>query len=302
MSTDTGPVLFEQRLGDVYRARLRDHGPRDHPDEAAWEAFASGAMTREARLRLADHVVSCERCREVYEAVRVLMEEAPGVNHDFRTVARVLISPAWWRQHAPSLALAATLGVAVAAAALYVSNRPGEPAGVTTGDAPPVAAPPPEAAAPAPPVFRLALVKPDVELPADLIVTSRGASGAGARRFLERFGEAIAPYREGRFEEAAARLEGLTAAHGDVPEVWFYLGVSRLFAGRAADALEALDQPGVAAAAGDDLMWQRAVALERLGRTQESEAVLRALCARAGRYRDQACGTVGASDARPSPR
>lgn len=103
------------------------------------------------------------------------------------------------------------------------------------------------------------MVAPDVQLPADLITTTRGTAAAEARAFLESFGCAIGPYREGRCEEAAKRLASLTPQHGHVAEVWFYLGVSQLFAGRPTDALDAFDRPGVAAAVGDDVQWQRAV-------------------------------------------
>jgi hypothetical protein len=300
MSTDTGPSLTDDRLGAAYRARLRRHGAQDHPGEADWEAYASVAMDGEARARLADHVVVCELCREVYDAVRVLMEEAPAIDAEAPTGGRVTPRRQWWR-YASALALAASLLLVVAAAAVYLTSRGGEPVHVTTDATTPVAPTQLEPAASLAPAYRLAMVTPDVRLPADLIVTSRGAAGVDARQFLERFGDAIAPYRQGRFDEAAARLGRLSAIDGDVPEVWFYLGVSHLFAGRPEDALKAFDRPGVAAAGGDDLQWSRAVAIEWLGRARETDAVLRALCAGAGPHRDRACAALRAGEA-PLPQ
>jgi hypothetical protein len=300
MSTNSGASSFEQRLGEAYRARVRERGARDHPDEAVWEALATGTLDPAARARLADHVVVCAPCLGLLEAVRTLMEQAPAAGVRAAAVARPIPGQPWWRRHAPLLALAASLLLVVAAAAAYLAGRRDGPARVTSDAGTPEHVPRAEPPRPVTPAFRLAMVKPDVRLPADLIVTSRGAAGAETRRFLAQFGEAIGPYREGRFDEAATRLARLADARGDVADVWFYLGVSHLFAGRAADALKAFEQPGVAAAAGDDLPWQRAVALERLGRAQDSDAVLRALCTRAGPYRDRACAALS-EGAVPSP-
>ena len=290
------PASGDQRLLEVYRARLRRGDSLEHPDEAAWEAFASGTIEPEARRRLADHIVSCGPCRDVYEAVRVLMEGAPAIDLGAPAASVAPGATLSWRRHAPALAMAASLVVVVGLLATYVSRRPGEPAPVSTdssaGTAPAPAGAPAGTAEPVGPTFRLTMVTPDVQLPADLITTTRGTAGAQARSFLDGFGHAIAPYREGDFDEAAHRLAALTRQHGDVAEVWFYLGVSHLFAGRPAEALAAFDHPGLASAIGDDLLWQRAVALERLNRPQESDVVLRTLCRRDGPHHARACAAL----------
>ena len=284
----------DRRLREAYRARPRADESRAHPDEAAWEAFASGEMETETRRRLADHVVSCATCREIYDAVRVLIDGAPAIDREVTGARSAPGATASWRRYAPALAMAASLVVAVGAVTLYLSQRALTPAPIEAGAAPTPAAPVAAAATsePTSPIVRLAMVAPDVQLPADLITTTRGPSAAGARAFLEEFGHAIAPYREGRYEEAARRLRILTPKHGHVAEVWFYLGVSQLFAGRPTDALDAFDRPGVAAAVGDDVQWQRAVALERLGRRAESDVILATLCGRDGPLRANACAVL----------
>jgi len=284
----------DRRLREAYRARPRADESRAHPDEAAWEALASGEMETEARRRLADHIVSCATCREIYDAVRVLIDGAPLIDRDVAGARSAHGATASWRRYAPALAVAASLVVVVGAVTLYVSQRsiapePTEAGAVPTPAAPVAATPTSE---PPSPVFRLALIAPAVQLPADLITTTRGTAATEARAFLESFGDAIGPYREGRYEEAAKRLESLAPQHGHVAEVWFYLGVSRLFAGRPTDALDAFDRPGVAAAVGDDVQWQRAVALERLGRRAESDAILATLCGRDGPLRANACAVL----------
>lgn len=293
MTSGTDPFPPDRSLSRAYRAHLAGRPPGDHPGEDAWEAFASGTMDGDARRRFADHVVSCAACREVHDAVRALMEGAPAIDPGALAAGAAASGPGTWQRRAPALALAAGVVLAVAAATFYLSGTRDDAVGTVAGPAPSVEAAP-RAVAPEPvaPSSRLALVKPDVQLPADLVVTTRGVAGADARRFLERFGEAIAPYREGNFDEAAVRLTRLAASDGDVHDVWFYLGVSQLFAGRPAEALRAFDRPGLADAIGDDLLWQRAVALERLGREDELDVVLRSLCGREGPYREQACAAA----------
>ncbi len=284
----------DRRLREAYRARPRADESRAHPDEATWEAFASGALEPDARERLADHIVSCATCREIYDAVRVLIDGAPAIDRDVTGARSARGATASWRRYVPALATAASLVAVVGAVTLYLSQRSITPAPTEAGTAPTPAAPVAAAGASAPSAsaFRLTMVAPDVQLPADLITTTRGTAAAEARAFLESFGYAIGPYREGRYEEAAKRLASLTPQHGHVAEVWFYLGVSQLFAGRPTDALDAFDRPGVAAAVGDDVQWQRAVALERLGRRAESDVILATLCGRDGPLRANACAVL----------
>lgn len=304
MTSDADRSPLDRAIREAYRSRPRGRSPTVHPDENAWEAFASGTLDEDARVRLADHVVSCEACREVYEVVCALMDGAPAIDPDVPVAAAGLEREVGvWRRHAPALALAATVTLAVGAAAIHFAAPRQEATEAVTAVVPTIEAPAgPPAPGPTRTPYRLAMVKPDVQLPTDLVVATRGTAATEAQRFLERFGEAIAPYREGRYEDAVARLASLATARGDVAEVWFYLGVSQLFAGRPAEALASFDRPGVADAVGDDLLWQRAVALERLGREPEVDALVRALCERDGPYREQACAAVAEGVRTPSGR
>ncbi len=299
MTSDPDRSPLDRVISEAYRSRPRGRSPTGHPDENAWEAFASGTLDEDARVRLADHVVSCEACREVYEVVCALMDGAPAIDPDVPVAAGLERQPGVWRRYAPALALAATVILAVGAAAIYLATPRQEATEGVTAVVPTIEVPA-GSPAPQPTPYRLAMVKPDVQLPTDLVVATRGTAATEAQRFLERFGEAIAPYREGRYKDAVTRLASLATARGDVAEVWFYLGVSQLFAGRPAEALASFDRPGVADAVGDDLLWQRAVALERLGREPEVDALVRALCERDGPYREQACAAVAEGARTPS--
>jgi hypothetical protein len=300
MTRDTDMPVADRALAAAYRARMQHLPPGDHPDEQAWVAFAAGEVDEAARVRMADHVVSCAACRDIYTVVCEIRDGALAVDPGAPPSRDAAGASAVWRGVPVWMALAAAVALAVAGTVFYRAVRP--------SDAPTMVANPPTVAAPvagapvtpAAPEFRLAMIKPAVQLPADLVVTTRGDEGARARGFLERFGRAIAPYNDGRFDEAATALAALASTDGDVAEVWFYLGVAHLFAGRPAEALAAFDHPGVAGAMGDDLRWQRAVALERLGRTGDLDAVLGDLCRRDGPYRDRACGAQR-DVSRPSP-
>jgi hypothetical protein len=299
MTAGSNPPPPERVLQLAYRRRPPTHAAEDHPHEDAWVAFASGELDDAARQRLADHVIVCAPCREVYRAVCVLMDEAPAIDPSSPQPARTSSDARWSRRHMAMAALAAGVVLAVAAAAYMSGLRPRpNPRAADTSIREAQAAPPRVAAE----RRRLAMIQPEVQVPTDLLVGTRGATDSGTRRFLEGFGAAIVPYRERRFDEAAARLERLAATDGAVAEVWFYLGVSHLFAGRPSEALRAFDHPGVAAAVGDDVLWQRALALDELARTPEADAVLRALCDRDGRYRIQACAALPGNVARAPER
>jgi len=107
--------------------------------------------------------------------------------------------------------------------------------------------------------------------------------------FLKAFGEAIAPYRAGRFAEAASALAPVAERYSDVVETWFYLGTARLYSGAPAEAIEPLRRARSSEVVGDDAHWLQAVAMQRAGRDTEARAELRAMCAAAGDYRDRAC-------------
>ncbi len=137
----------DRRLREAYRARPRADESRAHPDEATWEAFASGALEPDARERLADHIVSCATCREIYDAVRVLIDGAPAIDRDVTGARSAPGATASWRRYAPALAMAASLVVVVGAVTIYLSQRSITPAADRSGHRSPTPAAPVAAAA-----------------------------------------------------------------------------------------------------------------------------------------------------------
>jgi predicted Zn-dependent protease len=131
---------------------------------------------------------------------------------------------------------------------------------------------------------------PDVQLPASMTLEIRGSRDRDDE-FLRAFGDAITPYRAGRYADAARALDGLTASYADVPEAWFYLGASRLYADDPSGAAIALRRALTSTEVGDQARWLEAVALERDGRHERAAQILDEICRQPGPNRARACDT-----------
>jgi TolA-binding protein len=134
------------------------------------------------------------------------------------------------------------------------------------------------------------LTPPAVELPARYALVARGAESK--QQFLEAFGAAIGPYRDGRYAEAASGLEAVARRFPDIPEAGFYLGVSRLLSGDARGALEPLARAREAETLGDAARWYRAAASEQAGDSVSAVAALGELCGRPGDFKARACAAL----------
>jgi TolA-binding protein len=279
-------------------AALPPAGP--HPDDEIWVRLADGTLDARARHELAAHVVSCESCAEVYRAMTALRAGAPDeVTGATGSGSARRVSLAW-------LAAAAAVALAVSAAVVQwrdagehlateapataaVDMAPATPAPDAEAPAPD-AAPPATPAPPAPRAWALSVAAPAVELPARYVLTMRG--DAVSQAFLEAFGTAIAPYRDGRYGEAAMLLEPVARQYADRPEAAFYLGVSQLMAGDAPRAAQTLAGVRDAEDLSDAARWFEAVALERAGHSEAAGTLLEALCAGAGDYAPRACAAI----------
>jgi hypothetical protein len=131
-----------------------------------------------------------------------------------------------------------------------------------------------------------------VRLPAALALTVRGVD-AKRDALLQEFGAAIAPYRQGRYQQAVDALTPLSTRYRDVPEIAFYLGVSQLLAGDPVSAIPPLREAGKSEVVSADARWFEAVALERSGNSQQATAVLKELCGAPGPYQTRACAAGG---------
>ncbi|MFN7976613.1 MAG: hypothetical protein U0P30_00665 [Vicinamibacterales bacterium] len=277
--TDQRDAMNDDAMRRAYGASIAEAaGP--HISEDDWVRLASDDVRDDERVAFADHIAQCAACADTWRAVSEVRAGASAFDPAAPrpTSARAVFAVGRWA----GLAAAAVVVLAVAATlqrrdpASSVSEAPQSP---PEGAAQAPAEPPP-APAVTPRAWAALPAAPAVTLPASLALTTRGTS-PDADAFLAAFGPAIAPYRAGRYAEAATALEALTARAGGVPEVWFYLGVSRLLSGQAAEAVPALARASTSDAVGAQAVWLRVVALERAGRVDEATTALRASCATA---------------------
>lgn len=288
--------------------------PGVHLTEDDWVRLAAGELDAPAHTRAADHIEACADCAAIFQAISHLREGAPAIDPGApafapspddavgRSAAAVVVPPAvasdapassgaWWF----GLAAAAVLALAVGAA-LWRSSPAAEPATRVAESAPPrpvetSVAPTP---VPSPRAWADLATAPAVMLPAAFTIVMRGDTDSGRDEFLTAFGPAIAPYRAGRYAEAAEALQSLTARFPAVDEGWFYLGVARLYAGRAADAVEPLRRARQSDVVSEQALWLEAVALERAGRADDATAVLREACDADRQSHAEACATLPA--------
>ena len=283
MTTDGRDAAIDARLQQAF-ASLPAPSSAGHPSEDDWARFAADEMSPEERTEVADHVVSCVECADVFRVLSVVSADATGVDQaiDRRSAFGD------WR----GLAAAAVVLLTIGLGAWWVLRTGADDGGQRAGSAPPPVAMPPVDAPAAPSALWAALpTPPEVRLPADLVLTMRGAGG-DREAFLEVFGVAIEPYRAGRFAESAIALAPVAERYADVVEVWFYLGAARLYSGAAFDAIEPLRRAQGSALVGDDARWLEAVALQRTGRESEARTALQTLCSGSGPNRDRACAVV----------
>jgi hypothetical protein len=246
-----------------------------HVTDETWEALALHEVSPEARAAVMRHVVTCAVCSEMYQSLRGLEDGArefdPGVP----------AKPSAAQSNRPWLMLAASVALAISGFLIYRVFM--------------TASPTIELARPAAPVETLArieVVAPDVRLSASRALATRSAGDQTA--FLEAFGKAIEPYRNGRYADAATALAGVVATYPDAYEPLFYQAVSSLLAGdhAAARGLFARVQPMAPAELQDEIRWYRAAALQGNNEIEAARAELRALCEGAGSYRDRACALL----------
>ena len=246
--------------------------------------YVSGEAPEPERDAFEIHILECDACRQALEAhldlAEVLRVSRPRV--DSRAPAPFR-SPRW-------LPLAAGLAAAVLAGTVFlgrVSAPTTAPGGSRASHGP--TSDPATRVPPAP--VALPLEKPAVALSADRVVRLRGG---GTDSFLADFGRAIEPYRNDDYAQAADRLAELARLHPKSPEARFYQGVSLLFLGRAAEAVEVLEQAAALAQGPqrDDAEWYLSLALMRADRKAAAVTHLEALCGRAGPRQEAACATL----------
>jgi len=277
MTIESRDAAVDARLQQAFASLRAEPG---HPSEDDWVRFASNEMSSDERLQLADHVVSCAECEPIFRVVSLVGADSRALRDGSHQRPGVTD----WRLLAAAAAVVLTIGFSV-----WWGIRAGvDQSQLRTDGGPAIATPATQAPVPA---WASLPAAPEVRLPADLILTMRGTE-SDRQAFLVAFGKAIAPYRDGRFAEAAAALAPVAERYADVVEIWFYLGTARLYSGAPSGAIEPLRRARASEVVGEDARWLQAVALQHTGQDVAARAELQALCADAGAYRDRACAVA----------
>ena len=245
-----------------------------------------GTLPEPLRGRILSHMEHCAVCRMLAEAQASPECSEPTVEESKRIQSRVKnagrTSRAWWRP----VAAAAVITIAVGAGWLAQFDR--QDSVMPSAPGVPVGASPRAGSA-----FVLTLEKPEVELPPGaLVLRSRGADP-----YATALSGALAPFRRDDYPGAIQKLAALQSSHPNEPFVSYYLGVSYLLAGQAADAVAPLERARTDGTANTwlrlDASWYLAVALERVGRRDAAAIVLTEICGTGESRREQACAALG---------
>jgi len=250
-------------------AVFRDDCP---PADRLW-AGARGELPPDEVVLLTNHLASCEACTLAWRVAMDFGDTDRAASVTPMVPRRTPSMPVW-------LPIAASVMLVAGSLVAYRMTRSAPAPAVSQTQTP---------APPSAPVFVLALEKADIRISARTGLVWRGTGDQ--RTFMNDLAEALVPYRDGQYAAAVDRLEGVARKYQDMAEPHFYLGVSRLLAGRAADAVSPLQRAQELAEDGlrDNAAWYLAVAYERAGQPQRAREQLHALCTGSGANKDRAC-------------
>ncbi len=273
-------------------AAIRERGAKC-PEPSLIMGLRAGVLPEDLAAQVAGHVDGCSLCQTLARDLASDELSRPTPEESAR-IRRAVFAATGLDRRRPSFSLwswslravPAVAVLAVVIAGTVWLRRAGEQV------APP--APPPAVHARLDRHPALPLVKASVRLPLSAALVWRGQASPSGPRYLEDLGRALEPYRSDDFAEAARRLEALSSKY-DEPEAHFYLGVSRLFLDRDAEALASLLEARRLAPSGPlaaDVGWYLAIAYGRAGRYDALRSELRALCGAAGERQHDACAAL----------
>ena len=242
-------------------------------------------MPADERTQLADHVVSCAECAAIFQVLSAVDADAKavGIAVDHRlplatgellaAAAAVLLTiglGVWW---------AVRTGLMTLIIKPPVSRRRSRHLRLNPAVAPPA-------------LWASLPSAPDVRLPADLVLTMRGAGG-DREAFLKVFGEAIAPYRAERFADAAPRWRRLPSVTPMSSRCGFIWERRACIAERRLRRLSHCGERRVPQLSEMMRVGWRPSRCSAPDATREARTALQALCSTAGVNRERACAAIG---------
>jgi hypothetical protein len=284
---------FDGLEAELEEIRRRHQGD---PSLAMLRAAGQDALPPELQARVARHLKDSAWSRAMVDGLREADDEVRlDVESEERLFQRIshamaaerpLSGRSWASRFCiGGLALAATALLALVVPLLRTSdNALRDPASASVTA--PVVSPAP---APAPPV-QIAYAKPPIKLSSSAL-TWRGS--ASAKPFVEVLAPAFDAYRDGRYPQAVAEFDRLSAIYPDSLDILFYQGVSRLLAGNAVGAIAPLEAAARIRSTtfGDDVAWFLAVARQHSG-DSSAQAAFSVICKGRSTHAPAACAAA----------
>ncbi|MCS7023451.1 MAG: hypothetical protein NZV14_01520 [Bryobacteraceae bacterium] len=256
-----------------------------HPPPSLLVASREDVLPQPLAERVTSHIELCPSCTRLLEDLLDPDVACPTLGEITR-IRRRLPMPSPPQRPWKTLALIALTLVTAALSIVAVRT-------LSSGPISPQFVAPMPPGPPAPPglVFRIPVEPAPLKLPPASTLAWRSQDGGPDQAYLVELGQALKPYREGRYREAAVRLQSLASQYPQSVEAPFYAGVSHLLAGDALFALEWLTKKPLVRSHPlyDDQLWYRAAALEQTGQWAEARDLLRQLCKLSGGYQQKAC-------------
>ena len=251
---------------------------------AVLRAVAADVLPDGIRGVVEGHVAACSRCRALRDDLASLEPERLAPAEEARIRARLapaLRSPVsarrvLWR---PALALAAS---AMLAFAWFARDEWRE------GPLPSVTAPPRAPAGPAQ-TSVLQPLKPELQLPASVLLRRGSSSETG-----ERLARALEAWRQDAYEDAARGFEQVARALPGEPHAHYYCGVAHLLCGDAAGAIAPLSRAQQLASPpfADDATWYLGLALAHAGQVDGATREFTRLCGNGGPRSVDGCAAL----------
>lgn len=283
----------EQKLLERYGASVETLRAQHSgcPRIGVLRASQAGVLPEDAAQRVARHIVKCDFCRVLLRDLADEQFVIPTPGEAQRVRVRVLAAPreagkagslarssfgGWFWKAAPFTAVVAVALAAVLWVRFHSAGSRGAPL-ATSG---------PGTAT----MSALQWEKLPIRLQEKSALIVRGEQARYARELTR----ALAYYRQDNYAEAAQQLEKVTRAFPRGVEGQLYLGISRLYLQRNAEAI----LPLVAAQESgpepfrDDATWYLALAFSRTGDHAHALVELERLCLGESAYVKRACAAI----------
>ncbi|MBZ5551267.1 MAG: hypothetical protein LAO21_01005 [Acidobacteriia bacterium] len=257
-------------------------------------AAHAGVLTEELQSAVTAHIGSCRLCRvlqadfSALDSTEASPQEVEQILVRVRHQAGKSDGSSFWRFNNFSwrtafAAVALALGVVLL---VWEFKAPQQPGPVSSPVAEVKPAPPPQT----PEAFRLE--KPAVKMTLGALTWRSNKNGRN--QFLKDISPALEAYRNNNFNASADSLQRLSAKYNKSVEVFFYLGVSRLFLAEYPAAIKALEQAARLAddSFSSDVLWYLSISCQRSGQTERARGYLQQLCGGSSGYAARACAAL----------